>query len=216
MAGRAAGRGARAPRPGGFTLIELLLAIGLMLLLVGAAGFAVARYAGSLAGQIAAAYVGIGFLVALVGWFIWAGLAYFVGAYQQIGFEPGAFIVYAGTHEKAVPEVEKLFGGEINRIVTQGIRKEELERARNQIIADYEMSLQDNLAVAMNSALDELYGLGYQHAFDTRRRFEAVTAAKLRFRSTRRFTAGCRIRSSQMTKRVRPTTASTANQKSSS
>ena len=38
------------------------------------------------------------------------------------------------------------------------------------------MSLQDNLAIAMNSALDELYGLGYQHAFDTKRRFSAVTA----------------------------------------
>ena len=41
----------------------------LALLLVGAAGFGVARYASSFAGQIAAAYVGIGFLVALVGWF---------------------------------------------------------------------------------------------------------------------------------------------------
>lgn len=41
----------------------------LALLVVGAAGFGVARYASSLAGQIAAAYVGIGFLVALVGWF---------------------------------------------------------------------------------------------------------------------------------------------------
>jgi zinc protease len=108
------------------------------------------------------------------------GLAYFVGAYQQIGLEPGAFVIYAGTHEKAVPEVEKLFSGEIDRIVTQGVRKDELDRARNQIIADYEMSLQDNLAIAMNSALDELYGLGYQHAFDTQRRFEAVTAADIR------------------------------------
>ena len=43
------------------------------------------------------------------------GLAYFVGAYQQIGLEPGAFVVYAGTHEKAVPEVEKLFNSEITR-----------------------------------------------------------------------------------------------------
>lgn len=41
----------------------------LALLAVGAAGFAVARYANSLAGQIGAAYIGMGFLVALVGWF---------------------------------------------------------------------------------------------------------------------------------------------------
>ena len=104
------------------------------------------------------------------------GLAYFVGAYQQIGLEPGAFVLYAGTREEAVPEVQMLFNHEINRIVTQGIRPEELERARNQIVADYEMSLQDNMTVAMNCSLDELYGLGYQHAFDTRRRFEAIAA----------------------------------------
>ena len=42
-------------------------------------------------------------------------------------------------------------------------------------MADYEMSLQDNLSVAMNSALDELCGLGYQHAFDVPRRFAAIT-----------------------------------------
>jgi len=41
----------------------------LALLLVGAAGFALARYAGSLAGQIAAAFAGLGWLVTLVAWF---------------------------------------------------------------------------------------------------------------------------------------------------
>jgi len=36
------------------------------------------------------------------------GLAYFVGAYQQIGLEPGAFVVYAGTHEKPFPSGETI------------------------------------------------------------------------------------------------------------
>lgn len=41
----------------------------LALLVVGAAGFALARYAGSLAGQITAAFAGLGWLVTLVAWF---------------------------------------------------------------------------------------------------------------------------------------------------
>lgn len=41
----------------------------LILLFVGGAGFAVARYAGSLAGQVSAIFIGIGWLVAAVSWF---------------------------------------------------------------------------------------------------------------------------------------------------
>ena len=41
----------------------------LALLVAGAVGFALARYAGSLAGQITAAFAGLGWLVTLVAWF---------------------------------------------------------------------------------------------------------------------------------------------------
>src|SRR5436189_1936034 len=41
----------------------------LALLLVGVAGFAVARYANSLAGQVSILFIGIGLLVAAVSWF---------------------------------------------------------------------------------------------------------------------------------------------------
>jgi zinc protease len=103
------------------------------------------------------------------------GLAYYVGAQQQTGIEPGAFMFYAGTREDAVQEVERLMRKEMDRILGKGLRKEEIDRARNQLIADFEMGLQDNLGSAMNCALDELYGLGYQHFFNARQRFEAVT-----------------------------------------
>lgn len=103
------------------------------------------------------------------------GLAYYVGAYHLVGIEPGAFVVYAGTREDAAGEVEQLIRKEIGRIIAGGIRKEELERARNRIIAAFEMGLQDNLSVAMTCALNELYGLGHAYSFTTRQRFEALT-----------------------------------------
>ncbi len=103
------------------------------------------------------------------------GLVYYIGARQQTGLEPGAFIIYAGTREDAIPEIEQLVTKEIERILTGGIREDEFERARKQIIADYEMSLQDNQYTAMACATGELIGLGYNHIFTTKERFENLT-----------------------------------------
>jgi len=108
------------------------------------------------------------------------GLAYYVGAYNQVGVEPGAFVFYAGTREDAVPEVLSSYEKEIERLTKNGLRAEEIERARNQIVADFEMQTQENLALALNCALDELYGLGYAHTLQTRERFSRLTAEDIR------------------------------------
>jgi len=108
------------------------------------------------------------------------GLAYYVGSYQQIGLDPGMFVIYAGTHLQAVPQVEELYRTEIQRLRTDGISDEEFERARNRIIADHEMSLQNKMDVAMTCCLDELYGLGYAYSFSTPERFMQVTRESIR------------------------------------
>ena len=61
--------------------------------------------------------------------------------------------------------------------MTQGIRREEFDRARKQIVAGHEMRLQDNLSVAMDCVLNELYGLGYKYSFTTGERMAALTPA---------------------------------------
>jgi len=91
------------------------------------------------------------------------------------GVEPGSFTIYAGTREDAVQEVESLIRKEVDRVTSKGIRKDEFERSRSQLIADFEMGLQDNQGTAMQCVLDELYGLGFTRAFDTRQRLEALT-----------------------------------------
>ena len=103
------------------------------------------------------------------------GLVYYVGSYQQMGTDPGIFVIYAGTREDAVPEVEKLIRAELKRLTEKGIREEEMKRARRRIIAEHEMGLQDNAGLAMTCALDELLGLGYDHTFSTADRFGALT-----------------------------------------
>lgn len=108
------------------------------------------------------------------------GLAYFAGASQRLGIDPGLFMVYAGTRPDALTEVETLLRHEIDRVGRDGLDADELERARHQLVADHEMRMQDNGNLGMTCALDELYGLGYEHELTTRQRIEAVTAEQVR------------------------------------
>ncbi|MCK5850313.1 MAG: insulinase family protein [Kiritimatiellae bacterium] len=108
------------------------------------------------------------------------GLVYYVGAYQQTGIDPGMFVLYAGIQEKNASEVEKLMLEELKRIKTKGIRQEELDRARSKIIASHEMGLQDNSRLTMTCAIDELLGLGYQHTFTTKKRYDSLTLKNIK------------------------------------
>jgi zinc protease len=80
---------------------------------------------------------------------------------------------------QALGEVEGLIAAEITRITKEGLTEEEFGRARNQIIAEHEMRLQDNAGLAMSAALNEIYGLGYDYDSKTRKRIEAVTPEQL-------------------------------------
>lgn len=103
------------------------------------------------------------------------GLAYSAGASQRMGVDPGLFMLYAATRPDALPEVETLLRHEIDRVGREGLDAEEFARARNQLIAEHEMRLQDNGGLAMGCALDELYGLGFARELTMRARIEAVT-----------------------------------------
>lgn len=108
------------------------------------------------------------------------GLAYFCGAFDRPGLEPGLFALYAGTREEAADQVEKLFNDELARIRSKGLREEEFARACEQIVASHEMSLQDNGQLAQTCALDELYGLGYGYSFTIGQRMKGLTLDGIR------------------------------------
>jgi zinc protease len=108
------------------------------------------------------------------------GLAYYAGARQRMGLAPGLFLLFAGTRPDAAREVESLLAAEITRVAHEGLQPEEIARARSQLIADHDMRLQNNMSLAVSSALNELYGLGYAYDFDTAKRIEAVTPDQIR------------------------------------
>lgn len=108
------------------------------------------------------------------------GLVYFSGAFQRLGLDPGMFVFYAGTREDAIEHVEYLIEEQIERIVAEGLREDEMTRAVEQVVSGYYESLQDNAGLAQVCALNELYRLGYDHVFTTEERIRALTAEDVR------------------------------------
>ncbi len=108
------------------------------------------------------------------------GLAYYTGVLQRPGLEPGFLSLYAGTHTGAVERVQGLMQTEIQRMTTQGLRPEEFARARAQLIAAHQQSLQLPGDTALTCALDELYGLGYAYSFKLEQRLQSLTPDDVR------------------------------------
>lgn len=108
------------------------------------------------------------------------GLAYFGGAAGISGLQTGMIMLYCGTQAGAVDEVEKLMRAEAERAVTQGLRDDEWQRAREQLIADLAMDLQDNGSLAQSCAVNELLGLGYRHDFERADRLQKMTGTQIR------------------------------------
>ncbi len=108
------------------------------------------------------------------------GLAYSTGAIQQPGARPGYFALYARTRASALPQVEELMRREILRLTTRGLHPEELERARNKLITEHARRRQLNGELALECALNELYGRGYAYSFEAEQRLQALTAETVR------------------------------------
>jgi len=118
------------------------------------------------------------------------GLAYFTGAFQQAGIDPGLFAIYAGTRRESVDEVEVLFKAEIARLVKDGLRDDELARAKAQLTAAHAMRMQNQQSLAQECALNIRYGLGADHLFSRPERIAAVTAGDIRAAAQRLFGPG--------------------------
>jgi len=103
------------------------------------------------------------------------GLAYYVGAQNFVGLAPGYFAFYAGTTPENAGKVEKEFLSEIELLRAEGVTQEELDRAKAKVIGQKKIARQDLGGFAMTTALDELYGLGYQNTDEEDTKYQAVT-----------------------------------------
>jgi zinc protease len=108
------------------------------------------------------------------------GLAYFVGAQNFLGLAPGYFAFYAGTMPERKELVEKELLAEAELLRAEGLTAEELQRAKSKIIGQKKIARQDLGGVAMATALDELYGLGYGYSDKEDALYEAVTLEQVK------------------------------------
>ena len=108
------------------------------------------------------------------------GLAYYVGAQHFPGLAPGYFSFYAGTEPTKAGLVEQEFLKEAELLRSEGLTAEELKRAKAKIIGQKKIARQDLGSLASLTALDELYGLGYQRTELDDAKFEAVTLEQVK------------------------------------
>jgi len=108
------------------------------------------------------------------------GLCYYVGAYQLLGLAPGFFAFYVGTTPQKVEMCEKEIDAELKKLTRDGLSAEELERAKNGLIGQRKVKLQDDADLSLMVGLDELYGLGYDFYRTMDEKYRAVTAEDIK------------------------------------
>ena len=108
------------------------------------------------------------------------GLAYYVGAQSFAGMVPGYFAFYAGTEPSKAGQVEAELLKEAELLRTEGLTAEELKRSKAKIIGQKKIARQELGHLASTTALDELYGLGYQRAELDDATYEAVTLEQIK------------------------------------
>lgn len=103
------------------------------------------------------------------------GLAYSVGAFNIMGVEPGAFVLYIVTVPQKREEAIKGLFEVIQDIRANGIGRKDLERAKVELVGTHAIGLQTNSQLASEVGFDELYGLGYNAYKDYDKKIQAVT-----------------------------------------
>ena len=108
------------------------------------------------------------------------GLAYYVGAQNFLGLVPGFFAFYVGTEPGKVDLVESELLKEAQTLREEGLSAEELKRSKAKLVGQKKIARQDLGGLAMTTALDELYGLGYEFNDHEDAKYEAVTLEEVK------------------------------------
>ncbi len=93
-------------------------------------------------------------------------LAYSLSSFSFFGLDTGTFGIYIGTSpEKKEQAIESVWQ-QLNAIREEKVGAEELDRAKNILISQYELAMQTHSAQALELGLNETYDLG--HDFGSR------------------------------------------------
>ena len=103
------------------------------------------------------------------------GLAYYVGAQNFAGLVPGYFAFYTGTEPSKAELVETGIAQGSGTVAHGRLDRRGIQARKGKNHRPEKNRRQDLGNLASLTALDELYGLGYQHSELDDAKFEAVT-----------------------------------------
>ena len=106
-------------------------------------------------------------------------LAYSVTSFADFGIDYGSVACYIACAPEKKNDAEKGLWSELYRIQKELPGRDELERAKNWLAGRYQISLQTPGAKAMDMAMNELYGLGYDFSRRYPEKIMAVTAGQV-------------------------------------
>jgi zinc protease len=107
------------------------------------------------------------------------GLAYSVGAFNILGIDPGAFVLYVLTVPEKREEAADGMFEVIRDLRENGLDEDDLERTKIELMGKHAIELQTNGQIASQASFDELYGLGYANYEEYDSRIRAVTAGDI-------------------------------------
>ncbi|MGV1100503.1 M16 family metallopeptidase [Thiovibrio sp. JS02] len=103
-------------------------------------------------------------------------LAYSLSSFSLLGLDTGSFGIYIGTSPDKKEEAIKAIWQQLYRVQNEEISPEELAKAKNILISNYELGLQTHSSQAMEMALNETYSLGQDFGNRYVQAIEAVDA----------------------------------------
>lgn len=107
------------------------------------------------------------------------GLAYTLGSYQVLGLERGYYVFYVATRPDNVGVAKDKLLAIINSLREKAPDTQEINSAKVSLISAHQLRLEANAQFAAETALDELYGLGYDNYKSYENKINAVTAEDL-------------------------------------
>ena len=91
------------------------------------------------------------------------GLAYALSFVHREGIEPGIWGIYMATSPDTLKKAIDGVKNELEKLIKDGIKKEEVENAKEYVLGQFLIGLQTNSQQAISMALNERYGLGYNY-----------------------------------------------------
>jgi len=107
------------------------------------------------------------------------GMTYTIGSSFVPGLEPGYFIFYALTSADNIGTVKEALRNEIKILKSEPVTEEELKAAKSELLTAELLNLQRNENFGMRMALDEIYGLGYDHYRGLEEKITEITSKEI-------------------------------------